>query len=127
MKTANQSRCVGWLLLVLALIGGNAEARPNHWLTWKQGVIQSVDPQRKSLTIAENDHQAVELFRWNKGTRLLDQATERGKSGRPIEQGALMSGESVKILFRNERGERVAKRIVINTSDRSKTIQAVGR
>ena len=129
-KTARTSPSTRWLLLALALIGGNAEARPNHWLTWKQGVIRSVDPQRKSLTIAENDNKAVEVFRWNSGTRLLDQATERGKSGRPIDQGALTSGKSVKILFQNERGERVAKRIVINTSDNkhgSKTIQAVGR
>ena len=130
MKTASKSHCTRWLLLALAVIGGNAEARPNHWLTWKQGVITSVDPQRKSLTIAENDNQAVEVFRWNKGTRLLDKATERGKNGKPIDQGALASGESVKILFQNERGERVAKRIIINSSDHNlgpKTGHSFGR
>jgi hypothetical protein len=44
-----------------------------------------------------------------------------------IDQRALTGDESVKTLVRNVRGERVAKRIVINTSDRPKTIQAVGR
>ena len=130
VSPASKPHFTRWLVLALALIGGNAQARPNHWLTWKQGVIRSVDPQRKSLTIGENANQAVEVFRWNKGTRLLDQATERDKSGRPIDQGALTSGESVKILFQNERGERVAKRIVINTSDHkpgSKPIQSAGR
>jgi hypothetical protein len=130
VKTASNFRCTSWLLFNLVLIGVEAEARPNHWLIWKQGVIKSVDLQHKSLTIVENDNQPAEVFRWNKGTRLLDQATERGKNGRLIDQNVLTSGELVKILFQNERGERVAKRIVINTSDDklgSKTVQAFGR
>jgi hypothetical protein len=130
VKTASKFRCTCWLLFALALIGVEAEARSNHWLAWKQGVIKSVDLPHMSLTIAENDNQPAEVFRWNKGTRLLDQATERGKNGRLIDQNVLTSGESVKILFQNERGERVAKRIVISTSDPklgSKTVQAVGR
>ena len=130
MKTASKFRCTCWLLFALALIGVEAEARSNHWLAWKQGIIKSVDLQHKSLTIAENDNQPVEVFCWNKGTRLFDQATERGKNGRLIDPNVITSGESVKILFQNERGERVAKRIVISASDHklgSKTVQAVGR
>ena len=130
MKTASKFRCTSWLLFAVALIDVEAQARPNHWLTWKQGVIKSVDLQHKSLTIAENDNQPAEVFRWNKGTRLFDQGTERGKNGRLIDQNVFTSGESVKILFQNERGERVAKRIVISASDPklgSKTVQAIGR
>ena len=130
MKTASKFRCSSWSLFALALIGVEAEARSNHWLAWKQGVIKSVDQQHKSLTIAENDNQPAEVFRWNKGTRLFDQATERAKNGRLIDQNVLTNGESFKILFQNERGERVAKRIVISPSDPklgSKTVQAVGR
>ena len=130
MKTASKFRCASWLLFALALIAVEAEARSNHWLAWKQGIIKCVDLQHMSLTIAENDNQPAEVFRWNKETRLFDQATERGKNGRLIDQNVLASGESVKILFQNERGELVAKRIVISTSDPklgSKTVQAVGR
>jgi hypothetical protein len=129
VKTTSKFRCTSWLLFALALIGVEAEARSNHWLAWKQGIIKYVDLQHKSLTIAEKDNQPGKVFRWNKETRLLDQATERGKNGSLIDQSVLTSGESVKILFQNERGERVAKRIVINTSDPklgSKTVQAVG-
>jgi hypothetical protein len=129
VKTTSKFRCTSWLLFALALIGVEAEARSNHWLAWKQGIIKYVDLQHKSLTIAEKDNQPAKVFRWNKETRLLDQATERGKNGSLIDQSVLTSGESVKILFQNERGERVAKRIVINTSDPklgSKTVQAVG-
>jgi hypothetical protein len=129
VKITSKFRCTSWLLFALALIGVEAEARSNHWLAWKQGIIKCVDLQHKSLTIAEKDNQPAKVFRWNKETRLLDQATERGKNGSLIDQSVLTSGESVKILFQNERGERVAKRIVINTSDPklgSKTVQAVG-
>ena len=130
MKTASKFRGTSWLVFALALIGVEAEARSNHWLAWKQGIIKSVDLQHNSLTIAENDNQPAEVFRWNKETRLFDQVTERGKNGRLIDQNVLTSGESVKILFQNERGERVAKRIVISASDPklgAKTVQAVGR
>jgi hypothetical protein len=124
VKTSSKSH---GLLFALALMGVEAEARPGHFLTWRQGFIKSVDPQRNVLSIAQNDNQTAEVFRWNRETHFLDQAVERHKSGRPIDQSALMSGESVKILFQSQRGEGVAKRIVINTSDRPKTIQAVGR
>ena len=130
MKTASKFRGTSWLLFALALIGVEAEARSNHWLAWKQGIIKSVDLQHKSLTTAENDNKPAEVFHWNKGTRLFDQGTERGKNGRLIDQNVLTSGEPVKILFQNERGERVAKRIVISASDPklgAKTVQAVGR
>jgi len=81
----------------------------------EQGTIQSIDPQQSTLTVRDARNGSTHNYVWNQDTKFLQHPKGSSIFTRSKTIGAtdLKSGEQVDVLYKQEGGQTLARKVVV--------------
>ena len=81
----------------------------------EQGTIQNIDPQQSTLTVRDARNGSTHSYMWNQDTKFLQHPKGSTMFTRSKVIGAadLKSGEQVDVLYKQESGHTLARKVVV--------------
>jgi len=81
----------------------------------EQGTIQNIDPQQSTLTVRDARNGSTHSYVWNQDTKFLQHPKGSTMFTRSKAIGAadLKSGEQVDVLYKQEGGHTLARKVVV--------------